>query len=93
MRGVKPNTGTGLNQSEPALAVHQICAAYNNADPSLPDATSLFQSALHFFMLFLNFLSPSVLKIHVKSRFSSSGTKKEESRERMVSKFAEDDVI
>ena len=68
-------------------------AAYSNAGPSLPDATSIFQSALHFSMLLLNFLSPSILDIHVKSEFSSSGTKKDESRERMVSKFAKDDVI
>jgi hypothetical protein len=66
---------------------------HNSAEPSLPCATSFFQSALHCLILSLNFLSPSVLDIHAKNKSSSSGTKNDESKERTVSKFADDDVM
>jgi hypothetical protein len=44
-------------------------------------------------MLDLSFLSPSVVSIQDMRRFSSPGTKKEDRRERMVSKLAELDVM
>lgn len=44
-------------------------------------------------MFFLNLLSPSVFDIQAKNKFSSSGTKNDERKESMVSKFAEDDVM
>jgi len=66
---------------------------YNKAVPSLPDATKALQSWRHLVILDLSFLSPSVISIQDMSMFSSPGTKKEDRRERIVSKLAELDVI
>jgi len=66
---------------------------YSSAVPSLPAATSSFQSARHRVMLARKVLSPRVFSIHNRSESSSSGTKNEESKERIVSKLAAADVM
>lgn len=60
---------------------------------SFPEATRSLQSSFHLRRLDFIFLSPSVLPIQRSSESSSSGTKKEERRERMVSKLAELEVM
>ena len=66
---------------------------HNNADPSLPSATSRFQSCRHWCMLARRSPSSMTFSIHLSRAFSSSGTKKEDKRERTLSKFACDDVM
>lgn len=66
---------------------------YSSAEPSFPAATSFLQSDLHSFMLLLSFLFPSNLDIQPNNKFSSSGTKNDESNDKMVSKLAEDEVM
>jgi len=66
---------------------------YSKALPSLPEATRAFQSRLHFVMLARIFLSPNMALIQDMNASSSSGTKKDERRERTVSKLAELEVI
>jgi len=68
-------------------------SGYSKALPSLPEATRAFQSRLHLTMLARIFLSPSMALIQVMNASSSSGTKKDERRERTVSKLAELEVI
>jgi hypothetical protein len=66
---------------------------YSKALPSLPEATRAFQSRLHLAMLTRIFLSPNMVLIQDMNASSSSGTKKDERRERTVSKLAELEVI
>ena len=75
-----------------ASHVHGFC--YSKASSALrPDAIWEFQSCLHLAMLARIFLSPKRLAIHDMKLSSFSGIKKEERRERTVSKFAELDVM
>lgn len=68
-------------------------SCYSNAAPSLPVAIRAFQSCRHLVMFARSFLSDSVLSIHDIRASSLSGTKNDDRRDRMVSKFAELDVI
>ena len=66
---------------------------YSKAVPSWPVATSACQSRRHFNILDLSFLSPSVISIQDRKVSSVSGTKKEDRRERTVSKLAALEVM
>jgi hypothetical protein len=66
----------------------QDLPSYNSAVSDLPLATSPFHSVRQRFMLARSLASPRTLPIQSRSASSSSGTKKEESKERMVSKVA-----
>src|SRR3954468_1199739 len=60
---------------------------HSKAELSFPSATRTCQSNLHLFILALSFLSPRERSIHARRMFSSSGQKKDESSDRIVSKF------
>ena len=66
---------------------------HRRADPDWPSATRRFQSLRHCCMLARSFLSLATFSIHANSAFSSSGTKKEDSKDSTLSKFAEEDVM
>lgn len=65
----------------------------SSASPSLPALTSSRHSSLHPANFARSRRLPSVFMIHSRSKFSSSGTKNEESSESTVSKLAEGDII
>ena len=84
-RQIKDKTPSSSRLS-PALSSPR--APHNSASPSLPEATSTFHSARHDCILDLIFLFSATFEIQFMNTFSSSGTKKDDSRDRTVSKLA-----
>ena len=66
---------------------------YNSTSLSWPVATNLRQSVRHRCMFAVIFLSLITFSIQSRRTLSSSGTKYEERRDRMVSNVAELDVM
>ena len=66
---------------------------YSSAEPSLPSLTRRLQSCRQVCMFARSFLSEMTFSIQKRSAFSSSGTKKDDSKESTLSKLAELDVM
>ena len=77
-----------VNELEP-----ERVQSYSNALPSCPVMTNWRQRARHCCILALIFLSLITFSIHSRRTLSSSGTKNEESNDKIVSKVAELDVM
>jgi hypothetical protein len=80
------------NQARFRMAIYRP-KCYSSAAPSFPAATSACQSRRHCAIFARSLLSPSMLSIQPSSASSSSATKNEESKDRIVSKLAELDVM
>lgn len=66
---------------------------HSSAEPSLPSATSRFHSCRQPCMLPRSFLSEMTFSTQASSAFSSCGTKKDESKDKTLSKLADSDVM